>query len=467
MIDIYIKGKRADYFGSFTIKKDNPLFADFDVEPTEHTYTLTLPTTATNVKIFSFAQYSLANIQGLPARIEVDGIPILNGSCNVQSWDENGFSVYFNGIAPYEDTTDNSIKRMLADESLMNEIFVGYAGFDNVDASTSSGVKWSYKSAISGTQSAGLIRAYLLEKFPIEDAPFIKNIQTGSRLAFTLGVILTLLEEKYRLSITASAIKNCLILTNSADLNPDIPELLPHMTAKNFLHGIAVAFGCRLKFDFQTNTITFVSLNEIKEAKPLEIQGYNVGWNKSIGLTGEIKFTDIPPIEEKAKETIDGEEIEITKKFYLSSPLSSIISQDAKKSFIIPLSFPDLELIPNSLTTSILVSGKYKYESVLKKEQVGYSLIVDVDLNLQVDRYTGWFKQTSIISKETLDSYFQILKKVINKGRIIKLKTHINPIQFTTLDMWKPVFVENIGNMFIKSINFKSDGETEIEAYLL
>lgn len=480
MIDIYIKGKRADYFGSLTIKKDNPMFSNFDVEPTEHTYTLTLPTTATNVQIFSFLQYTLAKPATLPARIEIDGIPMLEGSCNVQSWDDSGYSVYFSGVIPYEDTADNPIKRMLADERLMNVIFANHKEWTNITNPDKwgDGVLWEGENIITKTTSKGVVDMFAYRQFYYAHTDGVASLSWNPTIGFSIGVMLGLIEKYYRITFNGdfSALKDCFTVTNTLgykyptttiDTPAYIANRLPKLTIKQYLQGISAMIGCRLKYSFETNIISFVNLNNIKKATHLEALNYELDWSSAIGVIGGVEFKNILPMTEKKTENVDGVEMEIETEHPLSVELSTTINNEDKKLYTIPFANPQ------SKDGIIILSYDYfkdKKPVKLKEEQLGYSVIamVNEQLNVPNSNNKGCFIPPSqgIIGKSQFDEKFQIWKNASSRHTTIKLRSRINPVQFSQLDMWSPIHVDNIGNVFIKSINFKSDGESDIEAYL-
>ena len=118
MINIYINNERADFFGSLSIKKDNALFTAPNVEPSAHTYTLTFPMTDANVNIFGLAQYTLNKPTEYPARIEVDGVNVFNGSCIITSIKKDSYSVYFTEVIH----GGQGVKAMLTEERTLNEV---------------------------------------------------------------------------------------------------------------------------------------------------------------------------------------------------------------------------------------------------------------------------------------------------------------------------------------------------------
>ena len=99
--------------------------------------------TATNAKIFSLIQHTLATPKKLSAHIEIDGVQVLDGSCNVQSWSESGYSVYFSGIAPYEDVNISPIKKMLGDAWIDNDRL--FTQWNGAPMGTSTPLNWYRK----------------------------------------------------------------------------------------------------------------------------------------------------------------------------------------------------------------------------------------------------------------------------------------------------------------------------------
>ena len=269
MIEIYINNQRADYFGDLTIKKDNPLFSKFDVEPTEHTYTLTLPTTATNAKIFSLIQYTLATPQKLPARIEIDGVVVLEGSCNVQSWNDSGYNVYFSGIASYEDSKNNPIKRMLADTTTLPIILNNILGYDNfVKEKNYEGgaVFFQYKGidAIARADNADFAYKAINSDVIIDPVFWDKT-----NFIFSAYFLVDIISDYYGITaIIPQKLQDVWLyvfgspefLDSEDPISPNTYRLsssAPMWSAKELIFNVATAISNKVHFEFDDNIISF------------------------------------------------------------------------------------------------------------------------------------------------------------------------------------------------------------------
>lgn len=449
MISIYINNQLADYFGDITIKKDNPLFSNFDVEPTEHTYTLTLPTTATNVKIFSLIQYTLATPQKLPARIEIDGVPVLEGSCNVQSWNDSGYSVYFSGIAPYEDVNISPIKKMLGDTRLLGEVLR-----TNKDWYPNGIYIENYREGVfirENDNPAVVVSSVLQGYIDVEQStPYIYNTIL-SNFAFNCSYLCDKIASAYGFQIDLSPnLDNVFVYANDVARLKFIGEKyyapeksLPNLTAKTFLQNIAIACGCRINIDLRDNKITFIDLGNTEfTANKLQINSYSLDWANEFANVGEIKYKDI--------EEDKGERGQTEFVMQYSSPNGIFIKDKEKKLHELAFSYPMLK------NESIVVPlrGEEKEDEVKDMWLVSYN---------ENDTYLSTPPQGVNLN---LPGKFQLLKNIANRHTSLKLTARINPIQFTTLNLWQPIYVDNIGKVFVKSISFKSNGESEIEGYL-
>lgn len=432
MINIYINNQLADYFGDLTIKKDNPLFSNFDVEPTEHTYTLTLPTTATNAKIFSLIQYTLATPQKLPARIEVDGVQVLEGSCNVQSWNDSGYNVYFSGVIPYEDIADNSIKKMLADnEFIKNRLSFGSVMSENGDN--------------AGIVKEGMIIGRAYAYIGGENTELITT-----NVAFSLSLLMQSIANYYGITIQpldeftnhyVVCAGRPFVRNENFEGRPvffvDVDESLPRIRAKVLIESVASAFGYKVKIDYLNNAISFYSLDDFsKLAVAVSHSKYNVEFNQDIPVVGKFNFAQYDAFEISTDEG---------KKEYPYTTLNNIeISKGTAKYS------NKLSIMQMSDKGIILPRDR---EEDADKELIALCTIASTTTYLLT------------INSYTLP-YFELYKKVGGQKTIIKLSAHINPLQFKNLDMWSPIYIDNVGNVFVKSLSFKSNGESDIEAYL-
>lgn len=449
MVTIYINNQRADFFGSLTIKKDNPLLAKFDIEPTEHTYTLTLPTTATNAKIFSLIQHTLATPQKLQARIEVDGVQVLEGSCNVQSWSDSGYSVYFSGIAPYEDASISPIKKMLGDMRLLGELLE-----TDKDWYPNGIYIENYHTGvfIRENDTPAVVVSSVLQGYvdAEQSAPYIYNTIL-SNFVFNCNYLCNKIANAYGFKLELSSnLDNVFVYVNDVARLKFVGEKyyapeksLPNLTAKAFLQNIAIACGCRINIDLRENKITFIDLENTEyTASKLQVNSYSLNWANDFANVGEIKYKDIE------EDKVERGQTEFVMQY--SSKNSTFIESVEKKLHELPFSYPILK------DDSIVVPLRRDEKDDKPKDM----WLVSYNEN---DTYLSTPPQGVSLN---LSGKFQLLKNIANRHTALKLTARINPIQFTTLNLWQPIYVDNIGKVFVKSISFKSDGESDIEGYL-
>lgn len=432
MISIYINNQRADYFGDLTIKKDNPLFANFDIEPTEHTYTLTLPTTATNAKIFELIQHTLSTPNKLSARIEIDGVQVLDGSCNVQSWSSGGYSVYFSGIAPYEDANISPIKKMLGDQQLISDMLkFGSVMSENGDT--------------AGILKEGMMIGRAYAYIGGENTELITT-----NVAFSLSLLIQSIANYYGINIQqldefANHYVVCAgrpsVRNENFEGRPvffvDVDKSIPRISAKSFVESVASAFGYKIKVDYINSAISFYSIDNFStSAVEVSHSNYSVDFSKDIPIVGTFNFHQQDPFE--------------------------VSTDNGKKEY------------PYTTLNDVEISkGTAKYSNKLSIMQMnGKGIIMPRDREEDADKEL--IALCTIASTTTyllaINSYslpnFDLFKKIGDRKTTIKLSASINPLQFKNLDLWHPIYIDNIGSVFIKSISFKSSGESDIEGYL-
>ena len=471
MISIYINNQLADYFGDITIKKDNPLFSNFDKEPTEHTYTLTLPTTATNAKIFSLIQHTLATPKKLSARIEVDGVQVLDGSCNVQSWSESGYSVYFSGIAPYEDANISHIKKMLGDTTtlpiILRNTIDGYDNFANDNGFnkiylTDTDLNGVIYNAVAKGNNIVLKRenfdmpaddAYAVNfvvssYFLIKKVAQYYGIKIKSMPNDLKGVWLYVFDKPEWLDSEDMESPNSFRISSSA----------PMWTAKELLLNMACAISCKIEFDYKANVMSFFDIADFPttSTKPLSAESYSLDFVPAKSIKGVVKFAQF----DQEKEVTDEEGNKLT------------------------------QIVPFSNTSVAYDINAEESESEDKKESIYYENIAGIAtlqdgkivapypyatneyyINLKGKVILCEFISNNIYPPSIVDNIFKHhpfeLYEAINARPSIKCKVHLSPLELINVDYWKPVFIENIGNIYIKSISFKSGGESELEGYLI
>lgn len=456
MISIYINNQLADYFGDITIKKDNPLFSNFDKEPTEHTYTLTLPVTATNAKIFALIQHTLATPKKLSARIEVDGVQVLDGSCNVQSWSESGYSVYFSGIAPYEDANISPIKKMLGDTRLLGEV-----------------IEIADQRELTG--SLGDVGAYLNYTYLGKTLPAVVSADTygwrarasnevgaifnRSNVTFAIGYILQRIAGVYGIRIDEVALfADLMVMQYGTKHTYDevfeggviekvvLRESLPKLTPKQFIENVAILVGGKIKVDYLSNKISFTPLDATATpTTQLSADINTINYQDALAINS-VKFADIKPFEYKYKNENE-DDVEVVEQYSIENSVSFGEDDGEKKDKAYTLPFS----MPNSKDNIVITPLVYSEED----ERLG---------NIIIAKYTNEYYLTP--STIDLSGEFGLWQKVTDRHTSIKFSARITPIQLATIDLWKPVFIDNIGNIYIKSISYKSGGESDVEGYL-
>lgn len=453
MIAIYINNQQADYFGDITIKKDNPLFSNFDKEPTEHTYTLTLPVTATNAKIFSLVQHTLATPKKLPARIEIDGVQVLDGSCNVQSWSESGYSVYFSGIAPYEDANISPIKKMLGDTRLLGEVI------EIADVNELSGYFGDVGAYLNYTYNGKTLPAVVSADtygWRAKASNEVSAISNRSNATFAIGYILQRIAGVYGIRIDeVSLFADLMVMQYGTKTTYDevfegsviekvvLRDSLPKLTPKQFVENVAILMGGKMKVDYHNNRISFTLLDATATpTTQLSADINTINYQDALAINA-VKFADIKPFEYKYKNEND-DDVEIIKQYSIENSISFGEGDNQSKAYTLPFSLPNVNA--NIVVTPLVYEeDDDRLENIILCRYSSLSLTpADIDLS---DDFVLW-------------------KKVTDRHTSIKFSSRITPIQLATLDLWKPVFVDNIGNIYIKSISFKSGGESELEGYL-
>ena len=451
MISIIINNQRADYFGSLTIKKDNPMFSPIGIEPIEHTYTLTLPTTATNVKIFSLIQHTFATPQKLPARIEVDGVQVLEGSCNVQSWSESesGYSVYFSGVA--EDANASPIKKMLADTRTMYDLLKDdVQEFVNLTADNYVGIRSKYNN------TPAIVSGYTYRYYSPTNTELTPDM---ANVGYCVKYLLEKIVEKYGITISnlLNNFQNYFIIRGS---EPRIERFvfegynvqhlyladgLPTLTAKQIIESACALIGAKLNIDYSTSTITFERLSGTKNPQALNAELNSINWQEVLTSLPKITFDHIEPL------VIEDEESGNKTSYPYSQEVSVAFGEKENK---IPIAFPIVSsgIIGNSIISPMTSQNADKHIICGFKgstAEIGESVYRMTPANLSFD-----------------DTYMQWWRDVQNKNVALKFKAKLHPLQFSHFNYFKPININGIPPFFVKSISFNANGESDIEGYL-
>lgn len=440
MIEIYINNQKADFFGSLTIKKDNPLFAKPDVEPTEHTYTLTLPTTATNAKIFSLIQYTLATPQKLPARIEIDGVVVLEGSCNVQSWSDSGYSVYFSGKS-----ADTNVKRLLADTATLQDII-----YIDDTTKTNAGV-YLFDSGddavVQGYASCIFYRDGEIKTSVVASNLAFDNNYLIRKIASYYGVTIGTLPHVYvmQLGKPTTEIRN---IGGQTAYWTIINKSIPRITPKEYLCNIAFTFGKRMEIDHRNNTIKFTDLSV---ASGIDMKGDVSNLQYGSPLQGFIDFKEIKPYEYQDAE---GEKNNVKYSQEFKFRFGEVEGEDDKEKSFYTNIFSLPKFLANSdFSDSIALPSHYEDDD---------ERLNDIALVNFVDE--GSLSYLTTFNPEGQN--YAIYDKVNDKGVKIKISQRMSPVEFMSARYFKMNYINGMP-FFIKSINYKSNGESEIEGYLI
>lgn len=431
MIAIYINNQRADYFGSLTIKKDNPLFADFEIIPTAHTYTLTLPTTSTNAKIFSLVQHTLATPQKLPARIEIDGIQVFDGTCYVQSWNDSGYSVYF----AEKETLGFNVIHLLGGTLTLYDIIDDLPNGSVVDWAIGVWHEFEGNNAVvsgfvSTTTSEGSIT---LETSNVAFSLYF----LARRMAQYYNVKLIDLPDKCKTTYIVNGAKPTIkVISLGGALSSKqifIREALPKkITARNLFDAICAVCGCKMDIDFATNSIKFVDISS-----DINVQHIAISMGVNINFNAGVKFANIQ-FKHVVKKTDD-----VTKS--LSQPVA--INLGGQK-YEVPFAVP------------FITNGKI--ELPLNEVNVEDYFLCSFEGSQNSD--TGDMYRLTDAEIE-FNNLFAWWKVAHSRNIIVKCKMNINPIMFNKVNFLKKVNIPTLGNFYIKSINYNPDADSEIECY--
>jgi hypothetical protein len=441
MIAIYINNHLADYFGDITIKKDNPLFSKPDVEPSAHTYTLTLPVTATNAKIFSLAQFTMTSPATLSARIDIDGVQVFEGACKLTKASEQGYSVYFTEV-----NDDKGVKKMLTEKRTLREILslppmrdieggVGIYQRNNGKPSIVSGIASSYEYRDNAI-------TYLLRT---------------SNLCFSINYLCSLIAEHYGITIADLSDEFLMQLGEKDEYNEifnGMPILyvrlqssIPTLTPKELLQNVAFAYGKRMEIDVANNKISFISLNEPRQAKrELTAESVDVAFDIK-PINGLIDYTTIKPYTYTISEDEEGE-MPYSQAYQIGIGEVSEGGQETK-------------FYTNKLSITRHKEGDA--DSVLLPRR--YSEDDERKNNIVIVGFVGNGEYSYLTPFNPSIAKFGIFELANAKACTMACSLPLSPIDYIALDVYSPIIV-NGARCYIKSINYKSNGESDIEGYL-
>jgi hypothetical protein len=221
-------------------------------------------------------------------------------------------------------------------------------------------------------------------------------------------------------------------------------DSLPKLTPKQFVENVAILMGGKMKVDYHNNRISFTLLDATTTpTTQLSADINTINYQDALAINS-VKFADIKPFEHKYKNEND-DEVEIVKQYSIENSISFGEGDNQSKAYTLPFSLPNANA--NIVVTPLV------YEEDDERLE-----------NIILCRYSSLSLTPANID---MSDDFVLWKKVTDRHTSIKFSSRITPIQLTTLDLWKPVFVDNIGNIYIKSISYKSGGESDVEGYLI
>lgn len=445
MIEIYINNQKADFFGSLSIKKDNALFSVPNVEPSAHTYTLSLPKTATNVKLFNFIDYTFVLPAELPARMEIDGIEVFNGSCRITSISTDAYSVYFTEVIK----GGEGVKSLLTEERTLNEVI---SINEDLDLQGGNGI------FLQSGGVAQIVEAYATSVYFRESLNKLQYLLTDANLAFEINYIIDKIASIYGVSIehlpsvylSQLGKRDTFLKTfEGTTLQWIRPQTsLPKLTPKELLQNVAFAFGRKMRIDYDTNTITFQSLNDVQAVKEYYTEPFtNISYHDGIG--GKITFSEIEPYKYTANK---GEENEVEKFIDYSDKFSWSLGNKEGVFYQNKLSIP-VASDPNE-PSYITLPNVYE-EDDKRLENI-------VLCNYAVD--SGLYYLTAFDPSQYTD--YEVYFRVNEDGVLVKFNAHLTPIDYHNLDLFHTILV-NGQRAYIKELTYKPDAESEITAYLI
>lgn len=453
MIEIYINNQKADFFGSLSIKKDNALFSAPNVEPSAHTYTLSLPKTATNVKLFNFIDYTFALPAELPARMDIDGIEVFNGSCRITSISTDAYSVYFTEVIK----GGEGVKSLLTEERTLNEVI---SINEDLDLQGGNGI------FLQSGGVAQIVEAYATSVYFRESLNKLQYLLTDANLAFEINYIIDKIASIYGVSIehlpsvylSQLGKRDTFLKTfESTTLQWIRPQSsLPKLTPKELLQNVAFAFGRKMRIDYDTNTITFQSLNDVQAVKEYYTEPFtNISYHDGIG--GKVSFAEIEPYKYSEKH-IENEgkyneaEVSVEKFIDYSDNFSWSIGNKEGVFYQNKLSIP----VASDPNEPIAITLPVSYEEDDKRLE---NIVL---CNYAVDG--GLYYLTAFDPSQYTD--YEVYYRVNEDGVLAKFNVYLTPIDYHNLDLFRTILV-NGQRAYIKELTYKPDAESEITAFLI
>lgn len=447
MINIYINNERADFFGSLSIKKDNALFTAPNVEPSAHTYTLTFPMTDANVNIFGLAQYTLNKPTEYPARIEVDGVNVFNGSCIITSIKKDSYSVYFTEVIH----GGQGVKAMLTEERTLNEVIQIP---ESIDLQGGNGI------LLQSGGVAQIVEAYASSVYYRASLSKLQWLITEANLAFEINYLIDQIASIYGIDIAHLPSVYLSQLGERDEFGKTInntitywirPQTsLPRLTPKDFLQNVAFALGYSMQVDYDTDTISFITLDAVRGVRgvrgvydePLEDISYDA-------INGIITFEEIEPYKyTKNKDEENEVEVAIPYSRDFKYQLGEGDAIYYKNKLSLPIASDPNE--PNHITLP----------NVYEDDDKRLDRIVLCDYTIE----SGYYYLTPI----DIEQYtaFGVYDRVNERTTTIKFKNTISPLDYSSLDMYDTILI-NGQRAYIKELNYNPEGESEITAYLI
>jgi hypothetical protein len=380
--------------------------------------------------------------------------------------------VYFSGIAPYEDVNISPIKKMLGDvttlPTILQNTIDGYDNFANNNGFnkvylTDTDLNGAIYDAVAKGDNLVLKR----ESFdmPADDAFAVNFVMSSyfliKKVAQYYGIKIKSMPNNLK-SVWLYVFDKPEWLDSEDMVSPNsfrISSSSPMWTAKELLLNMACAISGKIEFDYKSNSMSFFDIADFPTTatKELNIDSYSLDFVPEKSINGVVKFAQF----EQEKEVTDEEGNKLTQ----IVPFSDISvaydinaesegeGEDKKQSVY----YENIAGIATSQEGKIVTPYPYKTNEYY--------------INLKGKVILCEFTSNNIYPPSVIDNIFKYhpfeLYEAINTRPSIKCKLYLSPLQFINIDYWKPMYIDTIGNIYIKSISFKSNGESEIEGYLI
>jgi hypothetical protein len=203
-----------------------------------------------------------------------------------------------------------------------------------------------------------------------------------------------------------------------------------------------------MRINYDTNTITFPSLDDVQAVKEYYTEPFiNISYHDGIG--GKITFSEIEPYKYTANK---GEQNEVEKFIDYSDKFSWSLGNKEGVFYQNKLSIP-VASDPNE-PSYITLPNVYE-EDDKRLENI-------VLCNYAVD--SGLYYLTAFDPSQYTD--YEVYYRVNEDGVLVKFNVYLTPIDYHNLDLFRTILV-NGQRAYIKELTYKPDAKSEITAYLV